>query len=140
MKLAICMAFGAAGSFLLELFGGWDASLLTLILLMGTDYLSGLILAAVFRKSRKSPSGALESRAGFIGLCKKCMMLFFVLVAARLDLLLGSSYLRSAVILAFCANETLSLIENAGLMGLPIPKVIRKAVDLLLRSDDGSEE
>lgn len=54
----------------------------------------------------------------------------FVLVAYRLDLVIGTNYIRDAVIIAFIANETISLVENAGLMGLPLPAVITKAIDI----------
>ena len=59
------------------------------------------------------------------------MTLLFVLVAYRLDLVIGTNYIRDAVIIAFIANETISLVENAGLMGLPLPAVITKAIDVL---------
>ena len=90
-----------------------------------------LIVAGVFHTSNKTDTGALESRAGFKGLCRKGMTLLFVLVAYRLDLVIGTNYIRDAVIIAFTANETISLVENAGLMGLPLPAVITKAIDVL---------
>ena len=62
----------------------------------------------------------LESRAGWKGLCRKGMTLLFVLIAVRLDLLMGTNYLRDAVCIAFIANEALSILENAGLMGMPL--------------------
>lgn len=127
----ICIAIGAIGGWLATLFGGWDAGLATLVIMMASDYVSGLIVAGVFKKSKKSNSGALESRAGFKGLCRKCLALLFVLIAYRLDLMLGISYARDAVIIGFCANELVSLVENAGLMGVPLPSVIVKAIDIL---------
>ena len=78
------------------------------------------LLPAVFGKSPKSEKGTLESRAGWKGLCRKAMTLFYVLIAARLDALMGTDYLRDAVCIGFIANEALSIIENAGLMGLPL--------------------
>ena len=83
------------------------------------------------RKSPKSENGRLESRAGWKGLCRKGMTLLFVLIAVRLDLLMGTNYLRDAVCIAFIANEALSILENAGLMGMPIPEVLRQAIDIL---------
>ena len=53
------------------------------------------------------------------------------MVAYRLDLVIGTNYIRNAVIIAFIVNELISLVENAGLMGVPIPKVITKSVDIL---------
>lgn len=131
MKKTICAIWGIAGSAIASLFGGWDAGLATLLIFMAIDYMSGLIVAGVFHTSNKTDSGALESRAGFKGLCRKGMTLLFVLVAYRLDLVIGTNYIRDAVIIAFIANETISLVENAGLMGLPLPAVITKAIDVL---------
>ena len=59
------------------------------------------------------------------------MTLLFVLVAYRLDLAIGVDYIRDAVIIGFIANELISIVENAGLMGLPIPAALTKAVDIL---------
>lgn len=131
---------GIIGSFIASLFGGFDAALATLILFMGIDYVSGLIVAGVFHKSNKSETGALESRAGWKGLCRKGMTLIVVLIAVRLDLIIGITYVRDAVCLAFIANETISIIENAGIMGVPIPAVLTKAIEILKdKQDDGVE-
>lgn len=131
MKNGICTGIGVIGSFIASLFGGWDAGLTTLLLFMGIDYLSGLIVAGIFHNSTKTESGALESKAGWKGLCRKCMTLLFVLIAYRLDLAIGVDYIRNAVIIGFIANELISIVENAGLMGLPLPTVITKAIDIL---------
>ena len=118
-------------SALAQLFGGWDAALGTLIAFMALDYATGIAVAAVFRRSEKTPDGTLESRAGWKGLCRKGMSLAAVLVACRLDLLLGSDFIRDAVVIGFAANEALSILENAGLMGVPLPGVIVSAVHVL---------
>ena len=122
---------GVAGSFLASLFGGWDSSLQTLILLMAVDYITGLMLAGIFHKSPKTPSGALQSKAGWQGLCKKGMTLLIVLVAHQLDITMNVEYIRQAVVIGFIANEVISITENAGLMGIPLPAVITKAIDIL---------
>ena len=122
---------GILGSFLVFLFGPWNGALATLIILMGVDYLTGLILAGVFKKSPKTPNGALESRAGWKGLARKGITLLIVLVASQLDLIMNTAYIRDAVIIAFIANESISIIENAALMGIPIPKPIIKAIEIL---------
>lgn len=132
MKYKIFTALALAGSVLAELFGGWDMALETLLILMAADWITGgLLLPAVFGKSPKSPNGALESRAGWKGLCRKGMTLFYILIAARLDRLLGMDYIRNAVCIGFIANELLSIVENAGLMGVPLPAMIRKVIDIL---------
>lgn len=131
MKNFILTAVGMLGSLIASFFGGWTASLTTMVIFMGIDYVTGLIVAGVFHKSKKTDSGALESRAGFKGLCKKCVALLFVLIGYRLDLAIGTTYIRDAVCIAFIANELISIVENAGLMGLPIPSIITKAIDVL---------
>ena len=110
MKTGICTAVGVAGGFIASLFGGWDAALTTLLIFMGVDYVTGLIVAGVFHRSQKSTDGALESRAGWKGLCRKGMTLLVVLVACRLDLVTGSTFIRDTAIIAFIANETISII------------------------------
>lgn len=132
MKLiTIDTIVGAVGSFITGLFGGWDAAIVTLITFMAIDYITGLVVAGVFHKSGKSKNGALESHAGFKGLCKKGVTLLIIWVAVRLDITIGTTYIRDLVCFAFIANETISIIENAGLMGVPVPDVVIKAIDVL---------
>ena len=131
MRLKILSAVGVAGSFIASLFGGFDAALVTLLIFMGIDDATGLAVAGLFYARRKTPNGMLESRAGWKGLCRKGVTLLVVLVACRLDLVMGSSFIRDAVVIAFIANETISIIENAGLMGVPIPEVIVRAIEVL---------
>ena len=131
MKSWFTTLIGVIGGFIASLFGGWDAALVTLIIFMAIDYITGLIVAGVFRNSEKTANGALESRAGWKGLCRKGVTLLVVLVACRLDLVMGSNFIRDAVIIAFVANETISIIENAGLMGIPIPAAIMRAIEIL---------
>ena len=73
----------------------------------------------------------MESRAGFKGLCRKGMVLLFVLIAYRLDLTFGTEYIRDAVVIGFISNELISVVENAGIMGVPVPKRLRQAIDML---------
>ncbi len=139
MKRIVCTTIGAVGSGIAALFGGWDTGLVSLLIFMGLDYVSGLVVAGVFHKSNKTDTGSLESKAGWKGLCRKCMTLVFVLVAYRLDLVIGTNYIRDAVIIAFMANELISLVENAGLMGIPLPAVITKAIDILQKKSESEE-
>ena len=140
MKESICTILGVIGSFIASLFGGFDAGMITLIIFMVVDYITGLVVAGVFKNSTKTESGALESRAGWKGLCRKGVTLLIVLIAYRLDLLIGTNYIRDAVIIGFCANEAISIIENAGLMGIPLPSVISKAIDLLTKKSNSESE
>ncbi len=132
---------GIVGGAISTIFGGWNTTLTTLIIFMAIDYITGLMVAGIFKKSAKTENGALESRAGFKGLCRKGVMLLIVLVACRLDLTLGSDFVQSAVVWAFVANETISIIENAGLMGVPIPKVIVRAIEVLkTKAEEDADE
>lgn len=140
MKELICTAAGVTGSFIAGIFGGWTHAMTTLLILMAIDYISGLAVAGVFKKSTKTDSGALESRAGWKGLCKKGMTMLFVLIAYRLDLEIGTNYIKDAVCIGFIANELISIVENAGLMGIPIPTTITKAIDVLKNKSEESED
>ena len=131
MKMKLLTVIGLLGSWIASLFGGWDAALATLLTFMGIDYATGLIVAGVFHKSEKTPNGALESLAGWKGLCRKGVTLLIVMVAYRLDMLVGVDYIRNAVVIGFCANELISIMENAGLMGIPMPGPIKKAIEVL---------
>ena len=121
MKSIYRTIIAAAGSFLAAQFGGWDAALETLVCFMAIDWITGgVLLPVVFKKSPKSENGTLESRAGWKGLCRKGMMLFFVLIAEKLDQLTQTNYLRDAVCIGFILNEAVSILENAGLMEVKI--------------------
>ena len=136
MKETICTIAGIVGSFIAGLFGGWDTALVTLLLFMGIDYITGLAVAAC-GKSPKSDTGRLSSKIGWRGIAKKCVSLLLVLVAVRLDITLGTSYIRDAVCIAFTVNELISITENAGLLGVPLPTVITKAIELLQSKGKG---
>ena len=130
---------GIVGSAIASAFGGWTTGLTTLVIFMAIDYVTGLIVAGVFHKSMKTKTGTLESRAGFKGLCRKGAMLLVVLVAYRLDLAVGTAYIKDAVIIAFIANEAISIIENAGLMGVPMNDTIKNAIDVLQKKGSGNK-
>ena len=134
MKYIFMSVFGIVAG---TLFGGWDGAMATLGIFMLIDYISGVVLAAVFKKSNKTATGALDSRAGLKGLCRKAGMCAMVIVAVRLDALCGmGGILRNGVIFALIANEALSIVENLGLMGLPLPKVLAAAIEQLSGKTD----
>lgn len=139
MKNWLLALLALSGSAVAQLFGGWDAQLQTLLWCMAADYVTGLVVAAVFKKSAKSDNGALDSRAGFVGLCKKGAELVLVLLAVRLDGVMGGQFSRTAVILFFVANEGLSVLENLGLMGVPYPAFLRDALEVLRKKGNGDE-
>ncbi len=132
IKNAVLAAIAAGVSAVTGLMGGWDAALQTLLFLMAADCVSGVVVAGVFKCSGKSKQGRLDSRAGFKGLCKKGAELLLVLVAVRLDALVGAGqYTRMAVIFFFIGNEGLSILENMGLMGVPYPRFLKNALEAL---------
>lgn len=135
-KQMICTAIGAVGSFIASIFGGWDTALATLLIFMAVDYITGLLVAGVFHASPKSENGALESKAGFKGLIRKGLVLVVILVACRMDMLLGVNYIRDAACIAFIVNELISMVENFGLMGVPFPEPIKEAIELLQNKGD----
>ena len=130
MKETFCLIAGVVGGFIATLLGGWDSALATLVVFMGIDFVTGLVTAAM-GKSKHSKSGALNSKAGWIGLAKKFCILLMVAVGVRIDILIGTTYIRDAVCISFCLNELLSIVENTSLMGIPYPPAIKKAIDVL---------
>lgn len=136
MKTTILAITGVIGGVISMLFGGWGAAMTTLAICMAIDYITGFAVAAVFKKSPKSESGALESRAGFKGLCRKGAILLMVLIAHRLDLALGTAFIKDGVITAYILNDVVSIIENVGLMGLPMPSVLTDAIDILKKETE----
>ena len=141
IKDMVLVTLAAIGSVLANLFGGWDVTLQVLIGCMAVDYATGWVVAAVFKKSPKSEGGALESRAGFKGLVRKVGILALVLVAVWLDKLLGAAYVRVAVCLFFIANEGLSILENLGLMGVPLPPFLKNMLEAMKeKSGNGKTE
>lgn len=136
MRYIVSGCIGAVGASIASIWGGWDSAVATLLIFMGVDYITGLVVAGVFHNSPKTPNGALESKAGLKGLLRKGGALLVVLVAARLDLLIGTNFIRDAVVISFIVNEVISLIENLGLMGVPIPKPLINAIEVLKQKAD----
>ena len=139
MKELVCTIAGVVGGFLSSLFGGWDSALITLLIFMGIDLATGFITAAM-GKSKHSKNGGLSSKAGWFGLAKKVCTLLLIVAAVRIDILIGTNYIRDAVCISFCLNELLSIVENTSLMGIPYPAVIKKAIDVLQTKVGRTEE
>ena len=131
MKALVCSLCGIVGGSLAYLFGGWNDSIITLLIFMSIDYISGIIVGGVFQKSPKTQNGALESDACWKGLVKKGFSLLIIVVGNRIDFQLGTTFVRDSVTIAFITSELLSIGENAGLMGIPLPKVLHKAIEIL---------
>ena len=136
MKEYFLIVCGIIGGTISALFGGWNHLLTTLLVAMGVDFVTGLVVAGVFKKSQKTPNGALESNIGWKGIAKKGVTLLIVLIAHRLDLAIGTTIIRDAVVIAFIVNEVISITENAGLMGVPVPPPIKKAIEVLKEKEE----
>ena len=129
MKEFICSALGTIGYLLIFLLGGWDIALQCLLIAISLDYVSGLIKAY----STKT----LSSRIGLRGLLKKVGLLIVVMIGVIIDKVTGGTgAVRTLVIYYFVANEGLSIIENLGVAGVPIPKSIKKALKALKNSEE----
>lgn len=110
----------------------------TLLIFMCIDWLTGVILAVFFKKSPKTETGAYESKAGWKGLFRKAMVMCILVIAHRIDLIIGEgSHVMNGVCIAFIINDGFSIIENAGLMGVPIPNFIKNALNLLKAKNEG---
>ena len=136
MKQALCTVTGMIGAAAAWAFGGWDTAMVALVMCIAVHCLSGSIIALVFHKSTKTETGAYNSAYGLKGLCKKGLMLLFVLVAVQIDRVLGTDYVRNAVCIGFCTNEILSIMENLGLAGIPMPQAVVKALELLQKRSE----
>lgn len=119
------------GGTISTMLGGFDKMLQALLIFMLVDYITGLMVAFVFRNSPKTESGAGSSKAGFKGLAKKAVILMLVMCMVQADKVLGISILRNAAVVGFIVNELVSIVENAGLCGLTLPEAFNKALDLL---------
>ncbi len=130
VQISVMCILSVAGGAAANALGGWSDDLITLFIFMGLDFITGLIIA-FFMKSKKTGTGSLSSSECFKGLVKKCVMITFVLIANRLDISLNTGYIRTAVIIGFLVNELISIVENAGILGVPLPKIVINAIDLL---------
>ncbi|MBR1559672.1 MAG: phage holin family protein [Clostridia bacterium] len=121
-----CLVMGAVAG----LFGEWPAALTILLVMMGVDYLTGVLVAATGR-SPKTEGGGLSSKVGFMGLARKGFIMLIVLVATLLDRAVGNSAMvfQTATVCWYIANEGLSVLENADMMGVPFPGFVRERLE-----------
>lgn len=133
----VSSAAGIIGGVFSALTGSWDLALETLCIIMLLDYLTGLIVAGVFKKSPKSGSGALDSKAAFKGLVKKSLIIFLVIAFHQADKLTDKSYFRDGACWAFFVAEMISVIENVGLV-YPLPAFVSKALDWFRKKGEES--
>ena len=137
MKEYITSALALMGGGISWAIGGFDMAVLCLIVAMAIDYITGLIVAGVFHNSPKTEGGRLDSRVGWKGLARKFVTILIVVAANLADVVMGTEGIRTAVCIGFFANECLSLVENAGHMGLKIPAKLRNAIEELFSASEG---
>ena len=125
--------FGVCAGFIIDLFGGWSASLTTLLIFMLIDYITGII-QAILGKSLKSENGKLNSKVGFKGISKKVLMLLMVVVGRRIDITFNITYVREMILLSYIMNEFISIIENLSSLGIEKLPIFDKIV-LLIKSE-----
>ncbi len=138
-KYSALFMVGTLGSFFSYLFGGFDSLMIALIVLLSIDFLSGLLLAVVFKKSKKTESGRLSSAAGIKGLSKKIFILFLIAMSQQLDIILTTSFIRDGAVISFIFMEGLSILENSTLAGLKVPSVIKNALEVLNKGRKNDE-
>lgn len=138
MKEYITSALALMGGGISWAIGGFDMAVPCLIVAMAIDYITGLIVAGVFHNSPKTEGGRLDSRVGWKGLARKFVTILIVVAANLADVVMGTGdTIRTAVCIGFFANECLSLVENAGHMGLRIPAKLRNAIEELFSASEG---
>ena len=131
IQIIIDSVAGAVGAVLGFMYGEATGLFWALIAFMATDYITGVVVAAINKQ--------LSSEVGFRGLAKKLMILVFVSLGHIADMYVlgGTPVAMSAVMLFYIANEGLSIIENAGNLGLPVPKKLK---DIMVQLKKESEE
>ena len=134
----VYIAVATAGGVFTYLFGAWNKSIQTLLILMLIDYLTGMLLAAI-HKSPKTKDGGLSSKAGLDGIIKKAGMLVVVMIANLFGALFpdaGGAVLREGSVIVLIVNEGLSIVENLKAMGVPIPNVLMNFIYALKKKKD----
>ena len=140
IKNTMLALIAGIGSIFSEWLGGWDIFLKTLVIFMVVDYITGLAVAFIFRKSDKTENGGASSRECYKGIVKKMCILALVGVSVGVDNLAGSDYIRNVTILFFLGNEGLSILENIGLMGLKYPHFVKTALEVIRERGDSDGE
>lgn len=137
---AALSAFSAACTIILQALGGWDVPLQLLAWCMAVDYITGLAVALIWHKSKKSADGSFESKASIKGLFRKMCYIAVVFIAVKLDDATGNgTVFRTATILFFTANDGLSILENLGVMGVPFPQFMKDAFAALKEKADSTQ-
>lgn len=133
----IVKALAAVAGAIAGLFGPWNTMLTILVVVMAIDYISGWIVAACGR-SPKTEGGGLPSKVGFIGIAKKAFIMLLILLATMLDRAIGTgtTVFQSSLVLYYIANEGLSILENAALLGVRFPEKLKRALETIREKEE----
>jgi len=133
----IVKALAAVAGAIAGLFGEWNTMLTILVVVMAIDYISGWIVALCGR-SPKTENGGLSSKVGFIGIAKKAFIMLLILLATMLDRAIdnGTTVFQSMLVLYYIANEGLSILENAALLGVQFPAKLQRALEAMREKEE----
>lgn len=137
-KTACSMSVGVIGAVICRIIGDVTPEFITLLIIMGVDILTALIVAGM-GKSQKSNSGRISSKSMINGILKKALYFVLIIIAYQLDNTAGTNTVRTAVIIALCFNDIVSILENISLTGLPIPTVITDMLDVFKNKKESEE-
>ena len=139
IKNIVLVGLSAIGSFISKYLGGLDEMMTVLLVCMVVDYITGIAVAIIFHKSTKTENGGASSKEGFKGIVRKLCILMLIGIAHCLDQVMGVSYMRMLAIFFFIGNEGISILENMGLMGVPYPEFIKKALEVIKEKGESGE-
>nr|WP_206703627.1 phage holin family protein [Paenibacillus alvei] len=123
-QIAVASSVAASGGVAALFFGGWSGLLTILLIMVGGDFITGIMASGV--------EGKLRSSIGLVGIARKVFIFLIISIAHQADTVLGDQHmLRDATTFFYMANELLSIIENGGRIGVPIPKVLRQTIEVL---------
>lgn len=127
------IAAAGIGGIATYIWGPWDALIIALVAMVAIDYITGIIKAAM--------QGKLSSLVGFKGLLKKVAIFLLVAVGVMVDKIIPATNeaVRNAVIFFYIANEGLSILENAGELGLPLPAALKKSLEKMKDKETGPD-
>ncbi len=140
VKHMVLTGVGSIGALFSYVFGGFDKLIIALLIFMVIDFTTGLVLAVVFKKSSKTEHGRVSSAAGIRGLSKKIFILLLVVMAEQIDIVLTTNVIRDGAIIAFISMEGISILENVTLAGLPVPRMIKNALEVLSKGENKKDE
>ena len=129
-KDAACAVFAGIGAWIAQAYGGWTQAMTALVVFIIADVATGL-LCGLAKKSPNTEGGGLSSKVMREGAAKKVEIFFILLMAAWLDIAMHVTIWKDAACIYYIAEEGLSILENAGALGLPIPDKLKNAIEAL---------